>query len=361
VRVPPVAAVRAATRVRNGLDRAYRSAALPFQLVLERVLGLVDTKTLGSVVELRIPELLADGPRTVDDLAATSGADPDALRRVLRYLVSRGLFRARADDRFENNSATDILREGHPWSWRAWVEFAASDWHAEIWDHLIDRLRGHRPATEAAFGVPFFEYLNRTNPDAGRTFNQAMACGSRIQGLLFAERVPLTGFQHVCDVGGGTGSILVHLLRTNPRLRGTVFDLPELAADARAVIDAELLGDRAQFVGGDFFESVPPACDLYLLFAVVHDWGDQECHRILTNVADAMTPGGRIMVIERPLPTDDRPDFAKLADMLMLLLGDGGRERTDADYERVFANANLKIRRRITLPSLFVVYDLARQ
>lgn len=335
--------------------------ALPFQLVLERVLGMVDTKAIACAVELRIPDLLADAPRSIDELAAESGAEPDALRRVLRYLVSRGLFREERGDRFANTDATEILREDHPWSWRAWVEFAGSGWHAEMWEHLIDRVRDGRPAPDAAFGVSFFEYVNQVNPQAGEAFNGAMACGSRIQGLLFAEHVALDQFHHVCDVGGGTGSILVHLLRKHPRMRGTVFDIPALLPGAQAVIEAGGVGDRATFVAGDFFESVPAGADLYTMFSVVHDWDDDACDRILTSIHAAIPPDGRVMVVEKPLPADDRPDFARLSDMLMLVLGDGGRERTDDEYERLFTSGGFSIRRRSTLPSLFVVYELASQ
>jgi hypothetical protein len=356
--VPPAALVRAATRARNGLDRAHRGAAPPFQLVLERALGIVDTKTLACAVELDIPDRLADGPRTVAELATACGAEPDALRRVLRYLVSRGLFRERPGDRFANNPATDILRVDHPWSWRPWVTFTGASWHTEIWDHLSDRVRTGRPATELAHGESFFDYVNRTNPDAGDAFNGAMESASRVQGLLFAEHVDVSAVRRVCDVGGGSGAVLVNLLRTHPHLRGTVFDLPELAPEARTLFGDAGVADRADFAGGDFFAEVPAGCDLYTLFAIVHDWDDDRCRQILVNVGAAMTPGARVMVVERPLPTDGRPDFAKLADMLMLVLGAGGRERSDAEDEDLFRSAGIAIRARHTLPSLFVAYEL---
>lgn len=356
--VPPVAAVRAATRVRNALDRAHRGSALPFQLVLERALGIVDTKALACAVALRVPDELAGGARTVGQLADAVGAEPDALRRLLRYLVSRGLFRSPGGDRFANNAATDILREDHPWSWRPWVELAGSAWHADIWAQLPERVRTGRPATELAFGESFFTYVNDTDQEAGAAFNGAMESSARVQGLLFAEHVDLSGVGTVCDVGGGTGEALAHVVRVHGHLRGTVLDVPALSERAAGVLRGRGVDDRVQFVGGDFFSSVPGDHDLYTLFAVVHDWGDDDARRILRTVRSAMSPGARVMVVEKPLPTDDRPDFAKLADMLMLVLGEGGRERTDDEYEMLFASAGFALRARHTLPSLFVAYEL---
>ena len=357
--MPPAAIVSAATKFRNGLERAHRAAAPPFQLVLERALAIIDTKALACAVELRIPEHLVAGAQPVVDLAAACGADPDALRRLLRYLASRGIFRHESGDRFANNRASDTLREADPWSWRAWAELAGADWHGQIWDHLTDRVRHGIPATQAAFGVPFFDYVNRVNETAGTMFNAAMACGSRVQAVLFGEHVPLDRFRQLCDVGGGTGSVVAHLVRKYPHLRGLVFDLPELAAEARAVLDAAGVADRASFSGGDFFDSVPAGCDLYTMFAVVHDWSDERGGQILANVRAAMAPSGAVMVIEKPLPADGRPDFAKVSDLVMLVLGDGGRERTEPEYRRLFADAGFSVRRRTVLPSLFVVFELA--
>jgi SAM-dependent methyltransferase len=352
--VPPASVVAAATRVRNGIGRAERAMAVPFQLVLERLFGLVDCKAMYCAVELGLPDLLHAGPRTSAELAASCGADADAVSRVMRYLVSRGIFGSRRGGRWANNGASDVLRADHPYSWRGWVQFFGSDWNASIFGWLTDRVRGAPSASEAAFGVPFFEYLNRVNPSAGEAFNAAMAIGSRVQSMLFADKIDLSGVRHLCDVGGGTGSVAAHLARTHPRLRATVFDLPALAGAASAVIAD--VADRVVFAGGDFFESVPPGCDLYTMFAIVHDWDDDESVRILSNIRTAMAPDARVMVVEKPLPDDDRADFAKAADMLMLALSSGGRERSVAEYEALFARAGLRTQRRVVLPSLFNVF-----
>jgi O-methyltransferase domain/Dimerisation domain len=328
-----------------------------FNLILERVLGLVDTKALYCAVDLGLPELLAGGPRTAAQLAATSGSDPDAIDRLMRFLVSRGIFKHR-NGRYANNSASDRLRADHPYSFRDWVLFFGSDWNLKIWNEMPGRVRTGRSAAEAAFGVPFFTYLGKENPAAGRAFAGAMAAGSRLQAMLFAESIDFRRVNHVCDIGGGSGSVLAHLLRVHPALRGTVLDLPELAPEAQAIFEAAGVADRATFVGGDFFEAVPAGCDLYIMFAVIHDWDDDRCTLILSNIRKAMAPGGRIMVIEGVVPMHDGEHFLKTTDMLMLVLGDGGRERTAAEFEALWERAGLRLSRRTMLPSTFEVFEL---
>jgi hypothetical protein len=301
---------------------------------------------------------LAAGPRNAAELAAATHTDVDAIDRLLRYLVSRELFTTTRDGRYANNAPTDALRKDHPYSWRDWVLFFGSDWNCQIWNQMPTRVQSGQPAAQAAFGATFFDYLNRQNPHAGAAFNGAMAAGSRLQAMLFAETVDLSPYRQICDVGGGTGSTLAHILRVNDGLRGTLFDLPELEPAAETVLQSSGVADRASFVGGNFFESVPPDHDLYTLFAVIHDWDDARCTQILSNIRSVMASGGRVMVIEKPVPAGSGYDFVKATDMIMLMLGDGGRERTVGEYEALFAKAGLRQRQRTTLPSLFDVFEL---
>ncbi len=355
--VPPGWLVRLGLRLRGGVGALHARMVPGFSLVLERVFGLVDTKALYCAVDLGIPDLLAAGPMTSAQLAAATDADQDATERLLRFLVSRGFFTHRRGA-YRNNAASDRLRIDHPFSFRDWVLFFGSEWNLRIWNEMPGRVRDGSSASEAALGVPFFRYLSEQHPQAGRTFAGAMASGSRMQGLFFADAIDLSAVRHVCDVGGGSGSVLAHLLRVNPTLRGTILDLPPLEAEARSVFEAAGVTDRAAFVGGDFFEAVPPGCDLYVLFAIIHDWDDERSVRILSNIRRARAPGGRVMVVEAVVPAHDGEHFLKTTDMLMLVLGDGGRERTDEEFAALWARAGLRQERRVMLPSTFEVFEL---
>lgn len=355
--VPPVAAVKAVSRVRRGMAALDLRMGTPFQVVLDRAFGILDTKTLSTVVMLGVPEALADGPMTSAEVAARVGADADALERVLRYLSSRGVFKRRRRGRWANNSASNLLRADHPYSWRDWAVFMGASWNTSIWDSFEVRVRGAGTACEAAHGQAFFDYVN-SHPDAAAAFNGSQAAGSRVQGAIFAEHVDFDGVSTVCDVGGGSGSVLTAVLRAHPAASGVVLDLPALESAAAAVFEGGGVAARAGFVGGDFFSSVPGGFDLYTLFAVVHDWGDDECVSILGNVRAALKPGARVMVVEGHLPKHAGADFIKAADMLMLAYSAAGRERTLGEFDALFRRAGLVQRRRVTLPSLFDVFEL---
>jgi hypothetical protein len=330
----------------------------PFALILERLFGLIDNKMLGLLVELEIPDLLHEAPKSAEELARDTGADVDALDRVLRFLVSRDLLGITSDGRYENNKASELLRSEHPYSWKGWVEFFASDWNWDIWSDAMHSVMKGGGAAEAALGLPFFDHLS-SNAAAGTAFNAAMQSGSTMQGLLVQEKYDFSESQHVCDVGGGTGAVLGNLLTVNPQLRGTLFELPAVAEQARAHLDSVSLLDRCEVMGGDFFESIPVEADIYTLFAVVHDWGDEEAIRILENIRVAMPDDGRVLVIEGVIPDHPHYNFSKASDLLMLVYSDSGRERTKEEFDDLFTRAGFQVTRVLKLPSLFRIYELA--
>jgi hypothetical protein len=359
--IPPSWASDAGARIRNIVGRAHGGMVPPFALILERLFGIIDNKMLAVAVELEIPDLLFDGPRTAQELAASTGADADALNRVLRFLVSRDLLGIAKDGRYENNRVSDLLRKDHPYGWRGWVEFFGSDWNWTIWNHALHSVMTGESAVGNATGAEIFDYLGDHNPSAGAAFNEAMAAGSRMQTLLVDRAYDFSNVDHVCDVGGGTGSALSVLLQRHPGLRGTLFELSAVASAASEKFEVDGVADRCEIVAGNFFESVPEGADVYLLFAVVHDWGDEEAAAILGNVRRAMKTDSRALVVEGVVPEGREYNFAKVSDLLMLIFSGSGRERTKDEFDDLFAKAGLATSRVIKLPSLFRIFELSAQ
>jgi hypothetical protein len=356
--VPPARATSILNAVRRRLLGVHRRAAPPSVRVLEAVFGIFDNRVLGLLVEFRIPELL-DGPRTAAELAAETGADPDGLVRLLRYAAARGFLRQGRDGRYRANDLTRILRTDHINSWRGWVEFGTSDWFWDSWRHADAAVRGASSGTHAATGRSFFEFVTAVRPDAGRAFNDAMRAGALVQAVALAHGLDWASVGTVCDVGGGTGGALRHLLETHPHMHGVLFDLPEVVAHVDGVLVEGPLVGRCRVEGGSFFGAVPPGCDRYLLLAIVHDWDDERATEILRRVAAALPPDGEAVVVEgvlREAPTDD---FTTASDLLMLVLADG-RERTEAQFRRLFDNAGLTFVERLPLATGFSAFRLRR-
>ena len=148
------------------------------------------------------------------------------------------------------------------------------------------------------------------------------------------------------DVGGGTGALLLEILRACSAITGAVFDLARCEAGFQAAAAASGLTQRVDFIAGDFRRSVPQGFDCHLLKSVLHNWDDPHCLKILGHCREALAPHGRIVVVERLLP--ERPastarDLSIVLSDLNMLRGPGGRERTEQAYRRLLEQAGFTL------------------
>jgi hypothetical protein len=356
--LPPGAVARLGNRLRAGIARVHRAAAPPPGRLLEAALGGLDLAALATLCRLELPDRLT-GPVAVERLADELGLDPARLERLLRYAATRGWVRLDRRGRVRATRATTFLRRDHPGGWRAWIEFAAG---AEVWaalGSLDEGLRVAGDAFAAANGQPFFAWM-QDHPDRHATFDGAMAAGARMHGLLLARALDWSASSQVCDVGGGDGTLLGVLVAQHPHLEGVLLDLPEVVARAAP-------REHVTAVAGDAFAAVPEACDTYLFVNVIHDWDDEAAVTLLRRAAEAL-PGsdaggdaqGRVIVVESEAHARPRDDVAVRADLLMLALTPGGRERTIDEVAALAERAGLRRRRTQLLASGDVAHVLTR-
>ncbi len=151
------------------------------------------------------------------------------------------------------------------------------------------------------------------------------------------------------DIGGAHGSLLASILRANPHLDGTLFDLPPVIEDARHHIPADLEG-RYKLVPGNFHKQIPAGGDLYFMRYIIHDWDDAECVNILKNCRMVMEPGSRLLVFEGILEPGNTFQFTRLLDITMLMLL-GSRERSEEGFRQLFEASGFRLNRIIPTES----------
>jgi hypothetical protein len=156
-----------------------------------------------------------------------------------------------------------------------------------------------------------------------------------------------TAFPVIADIGGGIGTQLVDILDAHPGCRGILFDQPEVVATG-------IPHSRIERIGGSFFNEIPAESDAYLLRNIIHDWDDPDAARILRTVRKAMKVEARIMLIEWLIPDNSEFHFSKWADITMMA-GLGGRERTRAEFERLFFESGFELEATIPTTSTFTI------
>jgi hypothetical protein len=293
----------------------------PEETVWDLMRGAMATRALAIVAELGVPDALSGGPRPAAEVAGETGADPEALYRILRALASDGVFAEEEPGVFRNTPASELLAGDGGWN-----EFAHL--FGGVWYRTVEGLDASgEPSFERIYGTDFWAWL-KTHPDQRALFDRSMAQGQDRRLERF-DAVEWRGDETVVDVGGGNGSLLVELLRVHPGLSGIVFDLPETVRDEAA------LGDRIRFVEGSFFESVP-AGDVYILGTILHDWDDERAAAILRTIGAAAPEGSRLLILDAVVPPGNDPGGSKWLDLLMLALL-AGKERNEAQWRELLA------------------------
>ncbi len=325
----------------------------PAQLIVDLGFGFILSGALAAATELGVADQLEQGPRSPEELAKVLGADSSALFRVLRLLASVGVFSEDAEGRFGLTPAADLLRSKAPGSLREAVLMLTQKIFWTPAGEMAETVRTGQTPFDRIFGKPFFDYL-ASDATAGATFHRGMSSLSDLENGPIAGSYDFRPFQRVVDVGGGHGGFLIEALRSAPHLRGVLFDHAHVLADSR--IARAGLADRCEQVEGDFFQAVPPGADVYVLKRILHDWSDEVCVRILRHCRKAMPVKGRVLVIDTVIPPGNAPHGGKVLDVMMLTALPG-RERTEAEFQKLFAQAGLQLSRVIATPSALSITE----
>jgi hypothetical protein len=286
---------------------------------------------LRALVSVGCPEQLRDGPLSIAELAERCGAHPLTLHRLLRSAAQTGLVRSVPPDAYELTAAGLALLEGRS---ALTLRYNADP---EIWGgfgELTETVRtGQAPFLARNGNV--YAYL-ADKPALSAVFDQLMEANLEPLAASLAKAGDFPGTGTVVDVGGGKGTFLAAILQANPEMRGVLLDLERVIPTAREYLAASGVGERCEFVAGDFFATVPAGADVYFVAHVIHNWDDDRALALLRKIRAAIPAHGRLLILEQPLPDDDRPHLGKDLDIRMLTL-QYGRERSYAEYSALLA------------------------
>lgn len=308
------------------------------------LMGFVVSRALQVAAELGLADALADGPKDREALAREVGAHAEMMSRLMRALASYGVFEQLPDGRFANTTHSECLRSDTPGSLRGLARMYGDSALWQAWAGLEHSVRSGEPSFMHVHGLPMFEYL-AANPEAAGRFDDAMVNSSRLMNGALLEAYEWGQFGTLVDVAGGVGSTLAAILRANPCIQGVLFDLSHVLERGRDYLAQQGVAARCRTEAGSFFDAVPTGADAYFMKHIIHDWDDEDCLRILRNCRTAMPDHAKLLVCEKVVPPGDEPSVARTMDLVMLVLTDGGRERTEQEFRGLFARAGLRLAR----------------
>lgn len=307
------------------------------------------SRVLYVAVKLDIASLLGDRQLNIEELAAKAGCHPDSLYRLLRMLISMGVFSEPVAGTIVNNEVSIFLDKNHPQSVRSMILMHNSPEITGAWiDKLEEGVRSGDIPFRLAHGDALFDYMEK-HSDFGSLFATAMDTTEALVGNTFINDFNWNSYERLIDIGGSKGSKSIAILKEHPHLKAVVFDLPEVVAQARShwqgKVDESIL-QRMEFVAGDAREQVPAASgdkDVYMLCAVLHGLGNDEGAKILNNIRHASGSfQSDVIIMDAVLKAQHESLMLTSFDMQMLI-GTEGRERTRQEWSSLCTGGGYRI------------------
>jgi len=311
--------------------------------MLQIISGFWISRGVYVIAKLGIPDLLKSGPKTAEELAEATKMHAPSLFRILRALASVGVLSSANGGRFAQTPVSETLVTDAPGSLRWFAVSELGQEHYPAWGNLMHSVKTGEIAFDNFFGVDIWKYFQQ-NPEDAAVFNDSMSSVTAATNEAILSLYDFSNFGTVVDVGGGHGGLITSILKSNPKVKGVLFDAPQVIEGARPKLEAAGLAERCETVAGDFFKSVPAGGDAYVMKWIIHDWDDEKSITILRNCRSRMRANGRLILVDCVVPESDEPHFSKFIDLNMLVMT-GGKERTAKEFEQLLGAAGFKLLR----------------
>lgn len=355
-KLPPPKIVSTINKIRSGFSKIHKTMVPPPVALLEMVSGQWISQAIAVAAKLGVADHISNASdskskrgTSVEELADKTGADSEALYRLLRALTVVDIFTELSGRRFLLTTIGQCLRTDHPQSMRHVAMFQGTiNW--QNWGELEHCVRTGENAVEKIWGEKPFEHLSK-NPEKAAVFDRAMTNISAMEIDSITAAYDFSGFKTIVDIGGGHGKLLSAILKTAPHARGLLFDLPHVIEGAKTNLMAEGLTARIETQSGNFFQTTPSGADAYIMKHILHDWSDTECLGILQSIRANIAKNGKLLIFEAVVPERNISHFSKFLDLEMLVVTTG-RERTKTEYRELLERADFRLDRVVSTVSM---------
>lgn len=284
-----------------------------------------------------LPQLLHKSPKRVEEIALKIDVQAIPLQRLLRALSAIGYYSYNPETKlWSNSSASELFLA----EYKIILDFYLNPLFRPLHMLLPQSLDQEKTIFEIA-GMPPIDFNDQYFMNKFHTF---METSTRIAMKRLANHLELPGYTSVIDIGGGTGTLLEYIHAKNPNMRLANFEVPILREKSIEKLRAACI-ENVEFIGGDFFESIPSGFDVYVLKHILHDWNDEKSCIILRNVRNAISENGLLVIIEFIISDENNTGrFCKLDDlgMAIALNGEG---RTEKQYLDLFEQTGFQLKK----------------
>jgi len=291
------------------------------------------TCALHAAVKLDVFSVIGDQRLTGDEVTQKIDGALRGVERLLNAMVAMELL-LKKDGRFENTPSSKTFLSKHS---KKYLGHIILHHHhlVESWSHLDQAVMTGQPIrSRSSFSTEEW----RESFLMGM-FNLAMGLAPKLVPLI-----DISSRSHLLDLGGGPGTYAIHFCLHNTGLNATVYDLPTTRPFAEKTIQQFDLTDRITFMSGNYLDDpIEGRYDVVWLSHILHGEGPEDCQMIIQKAADALKPGGMIIIHEFILNnTMDGPLFPALFSLNMLLGTSSGQAYSEHQLTEMLSAAGVK-------------------
>ncbi|MCX6279736.1 MAG: ArsR family transcriptional regulator [Bacteroidetes bacterium] len=340
-KLPPVWLIKAINSFRTFLLQLNRKL-FPGNVVLyEQFQYFWLLPSLYVAAKLDIATLLKKKPLTVHEMADLLHVDASNISRIMRALASQGIFRQLKDDRYAlNGLSKPLLEEQGSLRYMILHHLGAVNWN--LMSNLEVAVKTGMDPFKERYGAGIYEYLKDHPPDY-ELFDKSMSNLSELGLSPILNAYDFSKYPVIADIGGGEGFLLANILNNNPGSKGILFDTTQGVAKAPEILAVNHSLNRTTVIAGDFFKSITVEANIYILKNIIHNWNDEDCLIILSNISKCMLTDSRLLIIEMVVPPGNTPSLSKLLDIQMMAAMQGGKERTAAEFETLLEKSGFTL------------------
>lgn len=312
------------------------------------IYGYWQSQCVYVATNLGIPNLLQDGPQTVEAIAEKTATKVEKLYVVLRALAHLGVIAEKPGRVFASTELSELLVSNGSPSIGDFLMHITEPNMWDAWRELENSLKTGEVPFELAKGQDFYSSYMTQNPNSKKLFNNAMS-------YLTAEAVdPLFEvydfgrFETVMDVGGNQGSLIANIVKIFG-CKGILFDLPHEIETAPDNLSKYGVDGAVQIIGGSALESLPKGADAIVMKYFLSVFSKEDSIKVLSNCKQALPKHGKIILLQTLVPSLGAPveypdgTMPALAAVQMMITNPGGYWRTEQEYKDLFEASGFKL------------------
>lgn len=318
--------------------------------LFDLVAGFVYSQILYACVRLNVFDVLAHGPLSTADLAEKLNLSPDATERLMAAARSLKLIENRKD-KWGLGILGGVMVGNRAIS-------ALVMHHAALYADLRDPVALLRGETDPALAAywPYADertdiHATQISADRFKEYSELMSASQPLVAGEILDSYDFSSHRLLLDMGGGAGTFISHAAKRCPHLKFIAFDLPAVAQIAQKNFLTQGIADRAQAVGGSFFDGDPPrGADIVTLIRVLYDHDDHRALRILKAARRALSGGGTLLIAEPMSATTGALPMGDAYFGFYLLAMGKGRSRSAERLSELLIEAGFTAPKRLKNP-----------